>query len=256
MNARLGYAIYRGITTGLNNAFIIDNPTKEALVAQDSRSGQIIKPVLRGRDIERYRAKWAGMWLIDAHNGYDGVPAIQIDDFPAIKSHLYGYYEQLEKRYDKGHTPYNLRNCAYHADFIKEKLFWIDLTEEGRFAYDDGEMFCVNSAYMMTGKSIKYLYAVLNSTLVTWFMKNNALNSGLGTTRWVRFTVERIPIPVIEPQEEQPLIHLVDQVQRSYEVGEDPTELETHIDELVYRLYGLTDVEVRAVAGTRRLCPR
>ena len=53
--------------------------------------------------------------------------------------------------------------CAYHAEFVKEKLFWIDLTEEGRFAYDDGEMFCVNSAYMLTGNSLKYLSAVLNS---------------------------------------------------------------------------------------------
>ena len=141
----------RGILTGLNDAFIIDNQTKEALIALDPRSEEIIKPVLRGRDIQRYRAKWADMWLIDTHNGYGGVPAIDIDEYPAVKAHLDGYYEQLEKRYDKGATPYNLRNCAYHAEFIKEKLFWIDLTEQGRFAYDDGEMFCVNSAYMMTG---------------------------------------------------------------------------------------------------------
>ena len=111
-----------GITTGLNDAFIIDNSTKERLIAQDPRSGDIIKPVLRGRDIDRYRAKWAGIWLIDTHNGYDGVPAIEIDDYPAIKTHLDDYFEQLEKRYDKGRTPYNLRNCAYHAEFIKEKL--------------------------------------------------------------------------------------------------------------------------------------
>ena len=87
------------------------------------------------------------------HNGYDGVPPIEIDDYPAIKTYLDDYYEQLANRYDKGGTPYNLRNCAYHAEFVKEKLFWIDLTEEGRFAYDDAEMFCVNSKrYIMTGQ--------------------------------------------------------------------------------------------------------
>ena len=73
--------------------------------------------MLRGRDIERYRAKWAGMWLIDTHNGYDGVPHIEIDDYPAIKAYLDDYYEQLANRYYKGRTPYNLRNCAYHEDF-------------------------------------------------------------------------------------------------------------------------------------------
>ena len=65
----------RGIKTGFNDAFIIDNQTKDALIAQDPRSKEIIKPVLRGRDIQRYRARWADMWLIDTHNGYGGVPA-------------------------------------------------------------------------------------------------------------------------------------------------------------------------------------
>ena len=239
-------AIYRGITTGLNEAFIIDNQTKEALVAQDRRSKEIIKPVLRGKDIQRFRAKWADMWIIDTHNGYDGVPAIKIEDYPAVKAYLDGYYEQLEKRYDKGRTPYNLRNCAYHAEFVKEKLFWIDLTEEGRFAYDDGEMFCVNSAYMLTGNSLKFLCAVLNSTLVTWFMQSSALNSGMGTTRWVRFTVERIPIPVIEIAGQQPFIRTVDAIQDALHMGADTTILESDLDSLVHELYGLTADEIRA----------
>lgn len=126
-----------GIKTGYNKAFIIDNRTKEALVAQDPRSAEIIKPVIRGRDIRRYRVEWAGLWLIDTHNGYGDVPAIDIDDYPAVRVHLNSFYEQLEKRYDKGRTPYNLRNCAYHEDFTKEKLLWIELVKEGRFAYDN-----------------------------------------------------------------------------------------------------------------------
>ena len=241
-------AIYRGITTGLNEAFIIDNRTKEALITQDPRSEEIIRPVLRGRDIERYQAKWADMWLIDTHNGYDGIPPIEIDSYPAIKAYLDGYYEQLEKRFDKGRTPYNLRNCAYHAEFEEEKLFWIDLTEEGRFAYDDGEMFCVNSAYMLTGNSLKYLCAVLNSTLVTWFMQNSALNSGMGTTRWVKFTVDRIPIPVIDSAAQQPFIQAVNAIQDALRTGTDTTILEADLDSLVYELYGLTADEIRATS--------
>ena len=123
-------AIYRGITTGRNDAFIIDNPTKEALIAQDPRSEEIIKPVLRGRDIQRYRAKWAGLWLIATHNGYGDVAAIDVDDYPAVKIHLDGHYRQLAKRYDKGRTPYHLRNCAYHGEFTKEIFVGLNLLTE------------------------------------------------------------------------------------------------------------------------------
>ena len=244
---RLEYAINYGIKTGFNDAFIIDNQTKDALVADDPRSAEIIKPVLRGRDIQRYRAKWAKIWLIDTHNGYDGVPAINIDDYPAIKVHLDGHYEQLEKRYDKGRTPYNLRNCAYHTEFVKEKLFWIDLTEEGRFAYDIGEMFCVNSAYMMTGASLKFLCAVLNSALTTWFMRNSALNSGMGTTRWVRSTVDRIPIPIVDAMTEQPFIQIMDEILYPRYEKADATKLKADLGDLVYSLYRLTEDEVRVI---------
>ena len=243
-------AIYRGITTGLNDAFIIDNQTKEALVAEDPKSAEIIKPVLRGRDIERYRAKWAGMWLIDTHNGHDGVPPVEVGDYPAITTYLNEYYDRLANRYDKGRTPYNLRNCAYHAEFTKEKLFWIDLTEQGRFAYDASEVFCVNSAYMMTGDSIKYLCAVLNSDLTTWFMRNSALNSGMGTTRWVRFTVERIPVPIIDAVQERPFTRLVDEILQVRDAGADTTDLEADIDRLVCDLYRLSEDEVQAITKT------
>ena len=76
-------AIYRGVLTGYNAAFIIDNVTKERLIAKDHNSIDIIKPVLRGRDIKRYQAEWAGLWLVDTHNGYGNVPAVDIDDYPA-----------------------------------------------------------------------------------------------------------------------------------------------------------------------------
>ena len=172
--------INRGITTGYNDAFIIDDETKRKLITADPKSAEIIKPLLRGRDIQRYRVKWANLWLIDTHNGYGIVPSISIDDYPAIKNHLYGSYPKLEKRQDKGKTPYNLRNCAYHEEFTKEKLFWMDLTDKGRFAYVKEEIFCNNTAFTMSGKSLKYLCAVLNSNMAYWFMRNTALTSGNG----------------------------------------------------------------------------
>ena len=118
--------INRGVLTGYNEAFIIDDATRNALIAEDPRSDEIIKPVLRGRDIRRWRARWAGKWLIDTHNGYDDVPAINVAKYPAVKQHLDQFLPSLKRRQDQGRTPYNLRNCAYHEDFSKKSCSgWI-----------------------------------------------------------------------------------------------------------------------------------
>ena len=154
-------AINRGILTGFNKAFIIDNDTKEALIAEDPRSADIIKPILRGRDIKRYRPEWAGLWLIDTHNGYGNVPTVDIGEYPAIKNHLDVFYTQLKKRQDKGRTPYHLRNCAYHEVFGQEKLFWMHMAPYGRFAYSSSEIvFCNQKAFVVAGKFLKYLCAI------------------------------------------------------------------------------------------------
>ena len=241
--------INSGIKTGYNDVFIIDDKTKEALVSKDPKSTAIIKPVLRGRNIQRYRSKWAGEWLIDTHNGYGDVPAVNIDDYPAIKAHLDAFYTQLEDRQDKGKTPYNLRNCAYHDEFMHEKLLWIELVENGRFAYDNSGILCSNSAYMLSGTSIKYLCAMLNSLLTTWFMNNTALTSGMGATRWIKSFVETIPIPEITTAEQEPFINLVDQILKAKDADPDAdtSQLECEIDRLVYDLYGLTEEEDTAI---------
>lgn len=247
-------SINYGIKTGFNDAFIIDNDTKEALMTKDSRSGEIIRPVLRGRDIQRYRAQWAGLWLIDTHNGYDDVPAVDIDEYPAIRDHLDQFYARLEGRQDKGRTPYNLRNCAYHEEFSKEKLIWMDLTEHGRFAYDTDGMFCLNTAFVMSGESVKFLCAILNSKLITWFMGNTALNSGMGVTRWINASVETIPIPGIPAKERRPFIHLVERIlkARTTHPNTEVGDIESEINMRVYELYGMTAKEVLAV-GERPL---
>ena len=98
-----------------DTAVVLGYRTKEALVDRDPRSDELLKPVLRGRDIRRYKADWAGYWLIDTHNGYEGVPAIDVDEYPAIKEHLESYYPRLERRYDQDRTPYNLRKIALTA---------------------------------------------------------------------------------------------------------------------------------------------
>ena len=247
---------YIGTMTGYNEAFLIDTATKHTLVSEDPNAADIIKPVLRGRDIQRYRPKWAGLWLLDTHNGYGTRPAIDISEYPTVEAHLDRYYAQLEGRYDQGRTPYNLRSCAYHEEFSEEKLFWMDLTERGRFAYSGSEMFCLNTGSMLIGPSIKYLCAVLNSSLITWLIKNTALNSGMGVPRWIRTTVERIPVPKVSADQQRPFVDVVDRILAAKDAGPvwgqdmpDTSALEEEIDQLVYALYGLTEDEVAAVEG-------
>ena len=189
------------------------------------------------------------MWLIDTHNGYGDVPAVDIDDYHAIKAFLDGHYERLANRYDKGRTPYNLRNCAYHEQFGREKLFWADMAPNGRFAFSERETYCNNKGYIMTGGSLKYLCAVLNSSIITWWVRNMAATTGMGLTEWTIVTVERLPIPKIEADRQATLVNLVDRILRSRTLDQaDTIDLNAEIDSLVYDLYGLTEEERRAVA--------
>ena len=239
-----------GIKTGYNKAFIIDSATRDALIAEDPNSAEIIRPVLRGRDIQRYEAKWAGLWLIDTHNGYGDVLPVDIDNYPAVRGYLNWHYARLEKRQDKGRTPYNLRNCAYHEEFTREKLFWMDLTTDSRFALSSPEMYCLDTGFLMTGPYLKYLCATLNSAAINWLMQNTALTSGMGVTRWKRFAVERIPVPEISAELQRPFVQLVDRIldRKAVDPEADTSDLEEEIDWLVYDLYGLTDEETAAVA--------
>ena len=242
-------SINYGIKTGFNKAFIIDDVTYAKLIASDAKSANIIKPVLRGKDIRRFRSERGGQWLINTHNGYEGVAPVDVNDYPAIKAHLDMFYPSLEKRGDKGRTPYNLRDCAYYEDFAKEKLLWIELVEHGRFTFDDSGIFCANTAYMLSGQSIKYLCALLNSNLVTWYMMSTALTSGMGATRWIKSFVETIPVPRIPDEEQQPFVRLVDYIleDKSVESKVATPDPEGQINGLVYELYGLTNEEISMV---------
>ena len=123
--------IYRGVLTGCNEAFIINTDKRNEILtnckddAERKRTEELIRPILRGRDIKRYGYNWAGLWLINTHNGIKGrIPRIDINDYPAVKAHLDQYWDKISKRADKGDTPYNLRNCAYMEDFDKPKIMW------------------------------------------------------------------------------------------------------------------------------------
>ena len=254
-----GYAIYRGITTGLNDAFIIDNQTKDALIAEDPKSAEIIKPIVRGRDIRRFQVDWKGLWLIATFPAL----GLSIDHYPAVRKYLLSFgkarLEQSGKRLTDGtkarkktgNAWYEMQDtCAYHAEFAKEKLFWADMAVEGRFAFSDEEAYCNNKGYIMTGESLKYLCAILNSSLITWWVRNTAATTGMGLTEWTIVTVGRLPIPKVSSDGQIPFVRLVDRVLQAADTGEgDTMKIEADIDSLVNELYGLTGDEIRVTTG-------
>lgn len=126
-----------GIKTGCNEAFIITTEKRNEILAncqteeERARTEELIRPILRGRDIKRYGYNWAGLWLINAHNGIKGkLERIHIEEYPALKAHLDQFKHKLEERSDKGDTPYNLRNCAYLLKKLRQFLFCFPATTD------------------------------------------------------------------------------------------------------------------------------
>ena len=147
-----------GIKTGFNEAFIISTEKREGILAncqtEDERkkTAELIRPILRGRDIKRYGYVDNGLFLINTHNGIKNkLPRIDINDYPAVKTHLDQYWDRISTRADKGDTPYNLRNCAYLEDFSKPKVMWKIIGCNINFCFDEKQLICNNAVDIMTG---------------------------------------------------------------------------------------------------------
>ncbi|WP_281679515.1 hypothetical protein [Synergistes jonesii] len=159
-----------GIKTGFNDAFIISTAKRDEILTncktedERKRTEEIIRPILRGRDIKRYSYDWAGLWLINTHNGVKEsgqvkIPRIKIDDYPTLRSHFDKYGERLAHRADQGDTPYNLRNCAYLEDFLKPKIVWARLMRISKSDIDSFPRFCFVPNGFFTADSLCFFRA-------------------------------------------------------------------------------------------------
>ena len=169
-----------GIKTGFNEAFIISTEKRNEILSncrsddERSRTEELIRPILRGRDIKRYSYDWANLWLINSHNGVKGrIPRINIEEYPAVKAHLDQYWTKIKNRADKGDTPYNLRNCAYLEDFQKPKAMWKIIGCNINFSFDNDAMICNNAVNIITGDEelILQFVGIMNSKLFDWYLK-------------------------------------------------------------------------------------
>ncbi|MEP6850604.1 MAG: TaqI-like C-terminal specificity domain-containing protein [Acidobacteriota bacterium] len=219
-DARWGLVISRGILTGYNEAFVIPAAAKKAIEEMarqnpNDRSSELIKPLLRGRDIKAWFPAYADLWLIHAHNGIKsrGIPAVNVkNDYPAIYDHLSQFREKLMARQDKGDDWTNLRNCVYYEEFEKPKIIYPNMTKYLPFVYDETGYFTNQKCFIITGGNLKYLTCFFNSKLFKYCFADNFPNLGEDRRELSKVYFEKIPVKQIPLAEERIFEVIVDYV--------------------------------------------
>ena len=233
--------IYRGVLTGYNEAFIISTEKRDEILAncqtedERTRTAELIRPILRGRDIKRYGYNWANLWLINTHNGIRGkLERVHIEDYPAIKAHLDQYWDRISKRADKGDTPYNLRNCAYLEDFFKPKIVWGNLNLEGAYSYAPDGMF-INAPSPFIATSNTAILHILNSKIADYYIRSLGVTRNGGYFEYKPMFVEKLPIPKCG-------------LERLCKYPIQPnTEQEHEIEHIIHSIYGLSMQETEYI---------
>jgi len=270
--------IYYGIKTGLNEAFIIDSKKREEILAncktaeERKRTEAVIKPILRGRDIERYNYKWAGLWVIvipagwtNANRGKEDPGDFMKKSFSSLMKHLELFENKAKERDDQGEYWWELRHCAYYPEFEKEKIVWAETDQSLNTVIVPKGMYLQKTCFMIITEKTKLLNGLLNSHVAQWYIRNLSSSLGNKGMSLTKDSVKEIPIPPITPQNQslvQKIESLVDKMlslhKRLNELGDKKTDerfkieeeikkTDREIDELVYKLYGITEEEKKII---------
>ena len=235
-------SINYGIKTGFNDAFIISGAKRDEILAncktddERKRSAELIRPILRGRDIKRYEYNFADLYLINTHNGVKdkNIPRIDIKDYPAVKKHLNEYWDKISTRADKGDTPYNLRNCAYMDEFNKPKIVWGNLNLSATYTLAPAGMM-INAPATMIVPASENLLCILNSKLADYYIRNLGVTRNGGYFEYKPMFIEQLPVP-----------KNIDENLFSEFTGKE-LQKEKEIDRKVYELYKLTNEEIEFI---------
>ena len=238
--------IYRGVLTGFNDAFIISGEKREEILGnckddnERKRTEELIRPILRGRDIKRYEYNFVDLYLINTHNGLKekNIPRIDINDYPAVKKHLDEYWDKISVRADKGDTPYNLRNCAYMEEFDKPKIVWGNLNLSATYTLAPSGMM-INAPATMIVPANESLLCILNSKLADYYIRNLGVTRNGGYFEYKPMFIEQLPVP-----------KNIDETIFSKFTGKE-LENESEINQKVYELYKLTEEEINFIEKTK-----
>ena len=251
-------SIYRGVLTGFNNAFILDNETKNKLVSQDPKSIEILKPVLRGRDIKRYHAEWKKLWLINT------IPSLKtnIDSYPVVKQYLLSFgKERLEQagrnlsdgtksRKKTSHKWFELQDtCAYHALFDQEKIVNPDISSSPNFSLANKGMYVEATAFIFNSGD-KCLLAILNSKVADFYISSIAPDLGKEATRYKKKYIEEFPIPEYENANIKTEMETIVLSLLKNPSSKETPFLEAKLNSLVYHLYDLNQDEINIIESS------
>ena len=245
--------IFRGVLTGYNEAFIIDTETKESLVRKSPKSAEIIRPLLRGRDIKAYFPEYSGLWIIFTRRGID------IEKYPAVKEHLKKYYLDLKPKEGsatKGRKPgsyewYEIQdNVAYWKDFEKPKIIYPNMTKYLPFVYDKGSFFINDKAFIITGQHLEYLTAFLNSKLFKFCFKDNFPELLGGTRELRKIFFDYISVKKIDDNQNDSFKMDINEIFKRKTKGISTQEIEVKIDREIFSLYNMTADEISIIEAS------
>ncbi|MBA4408972.1 MAG: type II restriction endonuclease [Odoribacter sp.] len=266
---------YRGILTGLTEAFLINSETKERLIEEDKNSEELIKSFLLGRNIKPYASSKADNWLILIPKGFTIKRNLSPDNpnfiaepvprygnmhpevawewfeknYPAIARHLFPFKEKAEIRTDMGDFWWELRACDYYHEFESPKIMYQVMQVKPCFIYDENGQYCNNSMWIIP-KDDKFLVGILNSKIGWWLISKycTAIQNGYQLI-WQYFG--QIPIAKVSVEQKLAIEELVNQIltAKRHNPNIVTNDLERKIDELVYQLYELTPEEIQIIEG-------
>ena len=253
--------IYRGLLTGRNDVFIVDDSKRQEILGQcqteeeRERTDNLFKPLVKGEDLKRYTLNFADRWLIHTHNGLKDqvtkevvVPRIDINDYPALKTYLDTHSDKISNRSDQGDTFYNLRNCVYWPEFEKPKMMWGEISDKPKFCLDEDKGYYMEATtFFMTGTHLIYLLVYLNSPLSAYLFSKLGTTTGAGTLRWKKYKIEQQLVPDVSPEDEQRIIELY----RMYQQTDDASRLEEAYH-IIYDVVGLNDEEIAYIESNEQ----
>ncbi|EFL6878303.1 class I SAM-dependent DNA methyltransferase [Campylobacter jejuni] len=261
-----GLNINYGIKTGYNEAFIITTEKRNEILAnckdeaEKERTAKLIRKMLRGRDIKRYSYEWAGLWVIGTF------PSLKLDieQYPALKQYLSQFLPRIEQSGEKGCRKKTSNkwfetqdNIAYYEEFEKEKIVYPNMNKEF-IAFFDNEFFLLNQKCFILShqsnnkKELLYLTALLNSNVNFYYFKQIGAKLGASGYEMSKIFVEKLPIPKINSKNQKiadELINLADEILKAKEQDKNANtqELENKINSIVYKLYNLTEEEIKII---------
>jgi len=251
-----------GIKTGLNEAFVIDAATRASLIAEDPKSGELIKPWLRGRDIRRWKTEWAGLYLLNIPSSANRewpwskektaskARELFVKAYPAIHRHLSQWEDQLIKRDDQGKFWWELRSCVYYGAFEGAKITWGNLATEPKFAFNSEACYVSAPAVIIPTDDLSLL-SVLNSPLCKWWISLQAAVRSGGFLEYKPMYVETVPIMPANDKQKAQIFELI-QIILANPDSPDVPRLEAEINKLVYALYNLSPKEIEIIENAKR----